>query len=85
LKEVVTDETPSISDLKSLKQSTSRSKRSKVEHQRITFDDIHKMHYSLLNEHDEFRPSDLIDFESGDSDNEILAQFKPIKQIITLQ
>ena len=84
LQEVALDETPSIGDLKSQKQST-KSKATKVEHQRLTFEDIHKMHYSLLNEHDEVRPSDLIDFESGDSDHEILAQFKPIKQIITLQ
>ena len=25
------------------------------------------------------RPSDLVDFESGDSDNEILAKYKPSK------
>lgn len=42
---------------------------------RVTFDDINKMHFSLLNVpgHDEFRPSDLIDMESDDSDHEILA------------
>lgn len=46
----------------------------------MTFDDIHKMHYSLLHdEHGSFRPTDIIDFESGDSDNEILAKFKPSK------
>ena len=40
------------------------------------------MHYSLLSlddEHGSFRPSDLVDFESGDSDNEILAKYKPSK------
>ena len=38
------------------------------------------MHFSLLQgDKDEFRPSDLIDVDSGDSDNEILAQFRPVK------
>ena len=49
----------------------------------MTFEDIHKMHYSLLqfnDEHGSFRPTDLVDFESGDSENEILAKFKPRKQ-----
>jgi hypothetical protein len=48
------------------------------------------MHYSNLNpdgnDEDNFRPSDLIDIESGDSDNEILAQFRPKeKKMISLQ
>ena len=38
------------------------------------------MHYSNLNKgskkEDEFRPSDFLDLDSGDSDNEILAKFK---------
>ena len=49
----------------------------------MTFEDIHKMHYSLLqlsDEHGSFQPSDLVDFESGDSDHEILAKYKPRKQ-----
>lgn len=40
------------------------------------------MHFGLLSasgENDDFRPSDLVDIESGDSENEVLAQFKPIK------
>ena len=39
------------------------------------------MHYSSLNkagkQNDEFRPQDFLDLDSGDSDNEILAKFKP--------
>ena len=39
------------------------------------------MHYSNLNnggnKDDEFRPQDFLDLDSGDSDNEILAKFKP--------
>ena len=40
------------------------------------------MHYSNLNnkegsQEDEFRPQDFLDLDSGDSDNEILAKFKP--------
>ena len=41
------------------------------------------MHYSNLNnggtKDDEFRPQDFLDLDSGDSDNEILAKFKPDK------
>ena len=48
----------------------------------LTFEDIQKMHYSNLNKaaggaDDEFRPQDFLDLDSGDSDNEILAKFKP--------
>ena len=47
----------------------------------LTFEDIQKMHYSNLNnggiDSDEFRPQDFLDMDSGDSDNEILAKFKP--------
>ena len=47
----------------------------------LTFEDIQKMHYTNLNkagsQDDEFRPSDFLDLDSGDSDNEILAKFKP--------
>ena len=39
------------------------------------------MHYSNLNkagnQDDAFRPQDFLDLDSGDSDNEILATFKP--------
>ena len=39
------------------------------------------MHYSNLNKggnkDDEFRPQDFLDLDSGDSDNEVLAKFKP--------
>jgi len=39
------------------------------------------MHYTNLNkagsQDDEFRPQDFLDLDSGDSDNEILAKFKP--------
>ena len=39
------------------------------------------MHYSNLNnggnKEDEFRPQDFLDLDSGDSDNEVLAKFKP--------
>ena len=50
----------------------------------LTFDDIQNMHYSNLNnlnkrgsQAEEFRPQDFLDMDSGDSDNEILATFKP--------
>lgn len=47
----------------------------------LTFDDIQKMHYTRLNNggdrEDEFRPQDFLDLDSGDSDNEILAKFRP--------
>ena len=47
----------------------------------LTFDDIQNMHYSNLNKRgtqaEEFRPQDFLDMDSGDSDNEILATFKP--------
>ena len=49
----------------------------------LTFDDLQKMHYSNFNEQkgsvqdDEFRPQDFLDLDSGDSDNEILARFRP--------
>lgn len=47
----------------------------------LTFDDIQKMHYTSLNKagqkSDEFRPQDFLDLDSGDSDNEILAKFRP--------
>jgi len=48
----------------------------------LTFEDIQKMNFTLLRqagEKDDFKPSDLIDIESGDSDNEILARFKSQK------
>jgi len=39
------------------------------------------MHYSNLNNaghrDDEFRPQDFFDMDSGDSENEVLATFKP--------
>ena len=39
------------------------------------------MHYTNLNKNgkqeDEFRPQDFLDMDSGDSENEILQQFKP--------
>lgn len=43
------------------------------------------MHYSNLNQKDtqgsgdDFRPQDFLDLDSGDSDNEILAKFRPEK------
>lgn len=47
----------------------------------LTFDDIQKMHLTSLNrfgnQEDEFRPQDFLDLDSQDSDNEILAKFKP--------
>ena len=47
----------------------------------LTFDDIQKMHLTSLNrfgsKEDEFRPQDFLDLDSQDSDNEILAKFKP--------
>jgi len=47
----------------------------------LTFEDIQKMHYSNLNnQEDDFRPQDFLDLDSGDSDNEILAKFKPENQ-----
>ena len=48
----------------------------------LTFEDIQKMNFTLLRQSgdkDDFKPSDLIDIESGDSDNEILARFKSQK------
>ena len=45
----------------------------------ITFDDIQNMHYSSLNQgnqDDVFKPEDFLDIDSGDSDNEILQNFK---------
>ena len=42
------------------------------------------MHYTNLNSKgnadDDFRPQDFLDLDSGDSDNEVLAKFKPEKQ-----
>ena len=38
------------------------------------------MHYSKFNsgkDDEGFRPQDFLDLDSGDSDNEILAKFKP--------
>ena len=50
----------------------------------LTFEDIQKMHYTNLNskghEDDDFRPQDFLDLDSGDSDNEVLAKFKPEKE-----
>ena len=50
----------------------------------LTFEDIQNMHFSNINnmskrgtQVEEFRPQDFLDLESGDSDNEILANFKP--------
>ena len=48
----------------------------------LTFEDIQKMNFALLRQtgdKDDFKPSDLVDIESGDSDNEILARFKSQK------
>ena len=45
----------------------------------ITFDDIQNMHYSSLNQgnqDDVFKPEDFLDIDSGDSDNEILQNFR---------
>ena len=47
----------------------------------LNFEDIQKMRLTSLNrfgsKEDEFRPQDFLDLESQDSDNEILAKFKP--------
>ena len=51
----------------------------------LTFEDIQKMNFTLLRQSgdkDDFKPSDLVDIESGDSDNEILARFKSQKQLV---
>jgi hypothetical protein len=43
------------------------------------------MNFTLLRQSgdkDDFKPSDLVDIESGDSDNEILARFKSQKQLV---
>ena len=49
----------------------------------LTFNDIQNMSYLRLNKaggntnrENEFRPQDFLDIDSGDSDNEILANFK---------
>lgn len=43
------------------------------------------MHYTRLNDvqqlpEDVFRPNDFLDLDSGDSENEVLAQYKPKKR-----
>ena len=47
----------------------------------LNFEDIQKMRLTSLNrfgsKEDEFRPQDFLDLESQDSDNEVLAKFKP--------
>lgn len=52
---------------------------------KLTFDDIQAMHYTRLNDvqqlpEDVFRPNDFLDLDSGDSENEILAQYNPKKR-----
>ena len=76
------NKTPSMIDLvpESPGKSKAKTKKDEVPAQ-LTFEDIQKMHYTNLNkagsQDDEFRPSDFLDLDSGDSDNEILAKFKP--------
>ena len=70
--------TPSMIDLP---EKTPKESQQPSLPTQLTFDDIQKMHYSSLNkagkQNDEFRPQDFLDLDSGDSDNEILAKFKP--------
>lgn len=78
------NKTPSMVDLAPEKHQTPKGQKQTAQSipASLTFEDIQKMHYSNLNKagggnDDEFRPQDFLDLDSGDSDNEILAKFKP--------
>ena len=62
-------------------RSRKRSPKNKIP-EKLTFDDLEKIHYSKLNTGlDVFNPSVLVDLSDGDSEDEILKAFKPKKKM----
>ena len=66
---------------KSRKQTTPglKSVEEVFKNKKMTFDDIHKLNYQQFNKpgrHEAFKPSDILDLNDKDSDDEILSKFK---------
>jgi len=57
-----------------------RSVEEVFKNKNITFEDIHKLHYDQFNRGSKnesgFKPSDILDMDDRDSDDEILKKFK---------